>query len=443
MKNRAYKLCIGICASALLVGCTTLLSDVSDEVVSERVADDAIRLNEAFNRATNAVILKNILRAKDRWIINFTTMSGIRSKPASSFTGTTTLSPLGLGNPSGPLQATTGGLTAERTSENEYNINPFAKQDGSHSLLKPTPFILFKTYYDAWPKDVVFLLFVGSVEFTIGDGEDEKTYKIVNSGDNFGTFKKQLAAAFYYSDKHYENEFARLGRDLPQHAGALDLKNDLKLDEKIKTPSTCGEVKVDVVNLFSKPNTNMENLEKLKALAKVKVSLKGHAEPTDNAIILSVCSPREITNVFTHVNPAAIKIVTSKIKDTDTKSDRVFTFNLRSFEDIIYYLGETLREGADKPVVMTPCKSVKSVPSLFTSDSGDLFKIHMKSGNKKFAIALNHSNEIIKALPRMIVPEKDPKCEKERTSTVMSILNQLLLLNQSKEFLQSPENSLR
>ena len=89
-------------ALSLLTGCVSM-DNYSDNRTATKITNDAVRLNEAFNRSTNAVILKNVLRARDRWTVNFTTLSGITSSPGSKISGSMGFSPLGLGNAVGPF----------------------------------------------------------------------------------------------------------------------------------------------------------------------------------------------------------------------------------------------------------------------------------------------------------------------------------------------------
>ena len=67
-------------ASMVLNGCSTIVLS-SNYALSKAIVKDSDRLNDAFNKATNGVIVKNALRARDRVPTNFTTLSGIQSVP--------------------------------------------------------------------------------------------------------------------------------------------------------------------------------------------------------------------------------------------------------------------------------------------------------------------------------------------------------------------------
>ena len=61
-------------AATVLAGCGTVGTAPS---IGGNIVDDALILNEAYGAASNAVILKNILRARDRWPTTYTTLSEI------------------------------------------------------------------------------------------------------------------------------------------------------------------------------------------------------------------------------------------------------------------------------------------------------------------------------------------------------------------------------
>ena len=331
-------------ALSLLTGCVTM-DNYSDNRTATKITNDAVRLNEAFNRSTNAVILKNVLRARDRWTVNFTTLSGITSSPSSKLSGSMGFSPLGLGNAVGPFTGSNAGIGSSRSSSNEYSINPFASHENSQSLLSPTDIGVFKGYYDSgWPKDVVLLLFVRSLTIDMGG----KPYTLHNAGDNFAEFKYGLERLFDYKP-----------------GAALDLKKDFTLGtiagKDVFVLSDAGRAKSGL----SSANMDSAGLE----------------------------------------------------------------FNLRSFEDIIYFLGEVARvPRGQSPQASSPCDK----------QSGPIFVIHDDEPGLTFAASVGHAGKTYSVLPQY-----GEYCFAERTSTTMSILNQLLLLNQSSEFLKAPNNFFR
>ncbi len=334
---------VSICFS-LLTGCVSM-DNFNDNRTATKITNDAVRLNEAFNRSTNAVILKNVLRARDRWTVNFTTLSGITSSPSSKLSGSMGFGPLGLGNAAGPFTGSDAGIGSSRSSSNEYSINPFASHKNSQSLLSPTSIGVFKGYYDSgWPKDVVFLLFVRSLEIDLGG----KPYVLQNAGDNFAELKHGLERLFDYKP-----------------GASLDLKKDFMLD----------------------------------------------IHEGKNVFVLSEAGRAKSSLSSANMNSAGLE------------------FNLRSFEDIIYFLGEVARvPSTQSPQASSPCNG----------QPGPIFVIHDNQPGLVFAASVAHAGQTYSVLPQY-----SEHCFVERTSTSMSILNQLLLLNQSSEFLKAPNNFFR
>jgi hypothetical protein len=95
----------------------------------------------------------------------------------------------------------------------------------------------------------------------------------------------------------------------------------------------------------------------------------------------------------------------------------------RSFDDMIYFLGETLRNGTeDEPTV-----------------AGDviLFQTYRERQDKVFAVRVEHAGRVYFIAPQ--APLEDVAGPKDVTGNVLSLLNQLYLLAQSDEFLRAPE----
>lgn len=395
------KTMLGLAGLMALNGCANF-STLTDQALANKISQDAIRLNEAFNRSTNAVILKNILRARDRWTVNFTTLSGIRSRPTSKLSGSLGLSPLGLGNADGPLKDSSAGLGGSRGTDNEYSINPFSNNDNSQSLLTPTPFNLFKRYYETgWPQDVVFLLFVRSLSYTNDNGED---VHIFNNGDKYPQFIEGLRTAYGY-----------------ENGQKLDLKTDFVLKSGQKKAVKCAVQNLSTETFLRRFEAHGSNLEKFESVTgnTLKVS-PSKSQP--NQLKLEIC-PKASKGPNTFVLAETAKYKTAR-------SNRGLRFKLRSFEDIIYYLGEVMREAPNnRPQAKSPCNS----------EMGPIFEIYEGKTQKAFGSSVIHNGQAYYALPQLGYS----KTCTERTSTSMAILNQLLLLNQSKEFLTAPQNYFR
>ena len=99
----------------------------------------------------------------------------------------------------------------------------------------------------------------------------------------------------------------------------------------------------------------------------------------------------------------------------------------RSFDDMIYFLGETLRNGSEEnPTV---------------AGNVILFQTYSERGNRAFAVRVEHAGRVYFIAPQ--TPLGDTEGPKDVTGNVLSLLNQLYLLAQSDEFLRAPEARVR
>ena len=155
-----------LCSILLLNGCGALrgLPHVSSDTLVNHISENTSNINEAQARANNAIILKNILRARDRWPTSYSTLSGVQSQPQIVFGASATLDPLGLGNPPTPFGRSNATVTQDNTASASYNVNPFAEDNDGQNIYKPVGHEMFKEYWDArYPKDILLMLFVSSI----------------------------------------------------------------------------------------------------------------------------------------------------------------------------------------------------------------------------------------------------------------------------------------
>ena len=119
-----------------LQGCA-IVSDLGATGLAENIEDNAATLNAAHTRAMTAIIAINVLRARDRWPTNYTTLSGIKSNPTLQLNGSASFGPLGLGNANSPFVGSSASVARNETANAEYSVNPFSNNEKTHGLLKP------------------------------------------------------------------------------------------------------------------------------------------------------------------------------------------------------------------------------------------------------------------------------------------------------------------
>ena len=201
---------------------------------------------------------------------------------------------------------------------------------------------------------------------------------------------------------------------------AFNLKEDFtfskslkgsKQDEDILKRKNCAVESISISKLLSEEASGLEHLEAFKSITKANITLEIDQSP--NSIKMSICKPEAVTKVLRLKTP----------NKNLPKQTRELHLTLRSFEDMVYYIGETLRDQNNTPRVNASC-----------GQSGPIFKIADNTDKGPYGVTVRHNNKLIRALP---VPDSGGPCD--RSGTVMGLLNQLLLLNQSEEFLKAPD----
>src|SRR5579871_4368636 len=168
----------GVSLGALSLSACAVVSDIGASGLAEKIEANAVTLNDAHTRAETSIIAMNVLRARDRWPTNYTTLSGIKSNPTLQLNGSATFGPLGFGNPRTPFGASNATVQRNETANAEYSINPFSNNDRSQSLLRPMKPELLEGYWRAgWPRETLMWLFIESIQFA----DDGARWKIKGS----------------------------------------------------------------------------------------------------------------------------------------------------------------------------------------------------------------------------------------------------------------------
>ena len=386
--------CVAGCVNAPYIG--------TDDV-ARVVEKDASNLNRAHARATNSLILQNILRARDRWPTHYTTLGGIKLTPDTTVAANANFTPFGLGNAKGPFTGSGGGISQTTKAGASYDINPFSTNERSESLLAPLPKSLLAFYWNqGWPKDTLYLLFVGSHEFeddrrefTGGADDTDRVEKFLKDARD----KKLFEPGVYMERAHHEGNCPTI------HSGpAGGLVQDKKiLDENEQT-------------LFAQ----------IKALSEASAAAV-HVDFEEGNFLLRGCPSANDGEDWIFKDKNGAPILTE--------------YSLRSFDSMVYFVGESMRDKKSKPVSGPDCGDAEG-------ENGPLFKVWTRAeakaaGVRKFASSVKHAGAKYFALPLFDYKSGQPTtCFPERSAMVMSILTQLFLLNQSSEFLKAPDDIL-
>jgi hypothetical protein len=135
------------------------------EMLTRRIADDAVAYNQAYSAAINGQILLNILRAYNRQPRQYMSMTGFQnsvpdSRSVSLGVGGVLLGELGEEWGEGGLSVGT-----ETQLEPEFAVEPFDSDDFSAIALRPTSTEVFRHYWDSgWNRDLLLILLVEQME---------------------------------------------------------------------------------------------------------------------------------------------------------------------------------------------------------------------------------------------------------------------------------------
>lgn len=168
--GRLARVCAGLIAAAVLAGCAVSEANrIRDrEVLTRRIVDDAMAYNEAYNSAITGQILLNVMRAYNRQPRQYTSMSGFTNGDSVDSRNTTFgISDLPLGELGEQWGA--GAFQVERGAflEPQYNVEPFSTEDFSNIALRPTSRSVFKYYWESgWNRDLLLILLVDEMRIS-------------------------------------------------------------------------------------------------------------------------------------------------------------------------------------------------------------------------------------------------------------------------------------
>lgn len=400
------KLMAGAAMSLLSVSGCASIGNLGASGLAENIEDNAATLNEAHTRAMTAIIAVNVLRARDRWPTNYTTLSGIKSNPTMSLNGSASFGPLGLGNAPMPFAGSAASVSRNESANAEYSVNPFSNNDKTQGLLKPIQPEMMESYWKAgWPRETLMWLFVDSVQFA---GEPQPWFI---DGDEFSAAPSAIDIA---NTKRYVDIIAGAKRgeitfgQLPDQT--LDQRNCKPYDATYLRDTLGGGASDGGRSGMSDIIRTVEGLTGrqmvLTSDARTSADEPQVAADRFNRRLL-LCDAAETAWGFVDAQTGA----------------PIAAVRTRSFDDMIYFLGETLRSGTEgHPVIV---------------GNVILFQTYPDRADKAFAVRVEHAGHVYFIAPQS--PVGDTSGPKDVTGNVLSLLNQLYLLAQSDEFLRAPE----
>jgi hypothetical protein len=396
---------VGLAALATIAGGCASVPEIKRDTLANRIEQNAQDLNEAHTRSLIAIITKNVLRARDDQPTNYTTVSGIKANPVIQSGGSLRLGPLGIGNAPGPFMNSDASLSRNEYADAEYSVNPFASSDNYQSLYEPMAPEILSAYLDSgWDNRILMYMFVDSAElYEAGASSGPRLY--IGAGN--------------VSDGAAANPQVTLFHALVDDAAAGTVEF-APIPNEMKSRNCRPYSPRDLVTAFqlteTPPSEIIDTIERLTEKT-VVMGTPGEAPPAPGEAArpfngqLHLCDPPINEWQFTNAADGVVRA----------------TVRLRSFDDMVYFLGETLRDYREGPV---------------TFDGQRLIVVREDRKGGGVSVAVDHAGKTWQVAGNAN-RRTHPDDVSDRTGTVLSLLNQLYLRAQSAEFLRAPDTTLR
>jgi hypothetical protein len=381
---------LAACATVLLASCATAAPIPSArEHLSRQIADDAVAFNEAYGQAVSAQILLNILRSRDRLPRYYLAMTGISDSPSLTTTRSAALGDIQLGDIGSPWGVAGAGVSRESATRPSYAVQPFDPQTLTRTAFSPTPPHVFAHYWrSGWPRDVLLLMMVEQIEKTDGDNH---THVFVNEANTIFENCPESVRTEGCDFVREVRDFIIADAEHPRQSG-IDMRRGRPL---------CG-----LIDAYG-PSTPIRPVEPAPGLD---------------------CDP-----VFV-VGQTTIRL------------------RLRSLDDMVYYVGELLRADTTHAQPGEALEAQVTVRAAGLRGGGKgvpLFRVvpANHSTHHAFAAEVEYGGARYRAGPAIgrscgeaasEGPCADNAEEGDRSSSVLSLIAEILALNQSPDAIRAP-----
>jgi hypothetical protein len=391
---KAHKTWWAMAAGALLLAACAIAPAAPQrrETLARQIAEDAAAFNEAYARAVSAQLLLNILRARDRQPRYYLSMSGIQDAPSLRFQENVGAGSVPLGEGASPWGFGSFGITREVQSRPTYAVQPLSADTLTKAVFQPTPPNVFAHYWQSgWSRDLLVFLLVDRID-------------VVETGAGAQTFHNEA------------NEIRQDCAPIVDTGGCRFVRTARAFldDISARAPDASAPQGQSVCGL----------VESYGAAAPVRA---GASTPGE------VCMPRFIVGARTYV------------------------MTLRSFDDVVYYVGELMRLSATQSGMRGEMRAPLSVRAAGLRGGGvgvPLFRIApaQDAANDQF-----YAGNVMYNGQRFVAgPPVGRSCadaaqsglcvdgavEGDRSSSVLSLLAELLALNQSPDAIRAPSRVL-
>lgn len=459
MFSRRIAACLVGGLAVAVGGCTTTISRPR---LAKNIGEDAASFSAAYARAANNQILLTILQARDRLPRQYLTVSGISDNPTATNSATLKINPLNLNNALDPYRASSSDLSTSLQTKPTYGVTPVTPENLGKGIYAPLPASVLQHYWAAdWPRDLLLQLLVSNaVKGACQDGFPEPELK---SSAALEIVKPPKAGAKPGPEAPAESkaqstpcEFTAKADEAPVDASVLvsELVKDAPDVYVIRSPlvEEAGTAKaLSYAFQFAtraKSQSQTEGANSYVILKPVyQTSCRLVASVSDKkqrSELVKIAGADKSAVYEEKGNGAELRSCNKDLGVALVRADHgappvVYLLNLRSFEEIVYFLGEHSREGGKMPHVWAPGAATNATTAC-TGDGGGcvaLFSIQTSKPEERlqdsdFAAALTYRNT------HYLAGRATDKDHQDRTGTVMTLLSQVYSLAASPDALRPP-----
>lgn len=378
----------GMAAALLLSACATMAGGPGQrDMIARQIADDAAAFNEAYAQAVSGQILLNIFRSRDRLPRQYLAVTGISDAPSVRYAQSAGIGSIPLGEGGAPWGFGNVGVERETVARPGYAVQPYDAPALTRTVFEPTqPYIFARYWRGGWPRDLLLLVMVDEITVHRADGtaqlySNEANEIFEDCAPNIETngcaFVRMVRAFLVRTQEHGRFSTARRAQEI------------------------CGLVDVFAPTIEVRPRA-----------------------PRDN----ERCEPTFVAG-----------------------GDR-YTLRLRSLDDMVYYVGELMRTGAMSAGPGEAIEAPVTIRAAGLRGGGrgvPLFRIVPAGAGRHtiYAAEVNYGGRRYRAGPAIgrscaeaaaEGPCQDTPEEGDRSSSVISLIAEILALNQSPDAIRPP-----
>lgn len=379
-------LTVAVCA--LLGACATGAAPAQRGDLARQIADDAASFNDAYAQAVQAQILLNIMRSRDRLPRHYLSMTGIADSPSWRYRQNAGIGSIPLGDGGAPWGFGSVGLERETQTRPTYAVQPFGAETLTRTVFDATqPYVFAHYWRSGWPRDLLTLLLVERITVIAADGHTRFFYNEAN--EIFGDCADDL-----------QTEGCAFVRTLRGFLSRVGPHSQISTDASAR--AVCG-----LVDAY-------EPTRPVRA-----------APPSEE----ETCDP------------------------TFVVGDDTYVFRLRSLDETVYYVGELLRAGtmsAEPGGAIEAQITIRAAGLRGGGQGVPLFRVlpHEASRHGRiYGAEVAYGGQRLYAGPAIsrscaeatsAGPCQDNAEEGDRSSSVLSLIAELLALNQSPDAIRAP-----